>query len=100
MSTPPDTLSHDAIVPLPPLARVDRRYSRFVGLAKRVLPGFAVLLLLLVAIWPHMQTEIAHVHFTLPRLDPREAQDLRMVNARYTGIDRDGRPFVVTADVA
>jgi lipopolysaccharide export system protein LptC len=100
MRTPPDTLSHDAIAPLHRLARVDRRYSRFVGLAKRVLPSFAVLLLLLVGIWPHLQTEIAHVHFTLPRLDPREAQDLRMVDARYTGIDRQGRPFVITADVA
>jgi lipopolysaccharide export system protein LptC len=99
MTMPPDSLTAlDA--PLQRLAAVDRRYSRFVGLAKRVLPGVAVLLLLLVGIWPHLQHEIARVRFSLPRLDPREAQDLRMVNARYTGIDREGRPFIITADVA
>ncbi len=81
-------------------AVVDRRYSRFVMLAKRLLPAIALLLLLLVGIWPHLQTELQHVRFTLPRLDPREAKDLRMVNARYTGIDRQNRPFVITADVA
>lgn len=36
----------------------------------------------------------------LPRLDVSEARDLQMVAARYTGVDRDNNPFVVTADVA
>jgi lipopolysaccharide export system protein LptC len=101
MSVPPDSLAGDDIgVPLRRLASVDRRYSRFVGLAKRILPAVAVLLLLLVGIWPHLQAEIERVHFTLPRLDPREAQDLRMVNAHFTGVDRQNRPFVITAEVA
>lgn len=78
----------------------DRRYSRFVGLAKRILPGLAIALLLLVGIWPRLQAEIEKIHFVLPRLDPREAQDLRMVNAHFTGLDRQNRPFVLTADVA
>lgn len=81
-------------------ASFDRRYSRFVFLAKRILPAVAVTLLLLVAAWPRVQEAIERMHFTLPRLDLREAQDLRMVNARYSGIDRQNRPFVVTADVA
>ncbi len=75
-------------------------YSRFVGIAKRLLPGVALTLLLLVAIWPRLQTEIERVHLTLPRLDPREARDLRMVNARYVGVDRQNRPFVLTAETA
>jgi lipopolysaccharide export system protein LptC len=101
MSLPPDSIAASDMTP----RRQGRTafkpgYSRFVGLAKRILPGVAITLLVLVAAWPRLQTEIEHVRFTLPRLDPREALDLRMVNARYTGIDRQNRPFVVTADVA
>lgn len=76
------------------------RYSQFVSLAKRILPGIAAILLLLVAVWPRLQDALERVHFTAPRLDLREAQDLRMVEARYSGIDREHRPFVITADVA
>jgi lipopolysaccharide export system protein LptC len=99
---PPDTLA-----PVPAAARARRRagynphYSRFVGLAKRVLPGVALTLLVLIAIWPRLQTELQRrVNFVLPRLDPREALDLRMVSPRYAGIDRQNRPFVITAEVA
>jgi lipopolysaccharide export system protein LptC len=101
VNIPQDSLAAGEIAaPLRPRAGVNRSYSRFVGLAKRILPGMAVILLGLVAIWPRLQAEIERVHFPLPRLDPREAQDLRMVNARYTGIDRQNRPFTVTAEVA
>jgi lipopolysaccharide export system protein LptC len=101
MTAPSDSLPvPETLAGLRPLPGVDRRYSRFVSLAKRILPGVAGFLLLLVAIWPHLQAEVERVHFTAPRLDPREAQDLRMVNAHFTGIDRQNRPFVITADVA
>ena len=101
MSVPPDSIATGGEVPEGRRPReYDRRYSHFVGLAKRVLPGVAVALLALVAVWPRLQTEIEQMHFTLPRLDPREAQDLRMVNAHFTGVDRQNRPFVVTAEVA
>lgn len=101
MTAPPDSLgAPETVAALRPLPGVDRRYSRFVNLAKRILPAVAGFLLLLVAIWPHVRAEVERVHFTAPRLDPREAQDLRMVNAHFTGIDRQNRPFVVTADVA
>jgi lipopolysaccharide export system protein LptC len=101
MSLPPDSLTAGEIpVQVRARAGVNRSYSRFVGLAKRILPAVAVILLGLVAIWPRLQAEMARVHFPVPRLDPREAQDLRMVNARYTGIDRQNRPFIVTAEVA
>lgn len=86
-------------------ARLRRRalspgYSRFVNLAKRVFPAIALVLLLLVAVWPRLQEAIERVHFAPPQLDLREAQDVRMVQARYTGLDRQHRPFVITANVA
>jgi len=76
------------------------RYSRFVARMKRVLPITAIALLLLVGIWPRIQYGLQHLHFTLPRLDPRQARDLRMLQVRYTGVDRQNRPFTVTADAA
>jgi len=80
---------------------IRRRYSRFVGLAKRVLPATALALLLLVAVWPRIQGAIDSVHFTaLPKIDIKDASEVRMIDPRYTGLDRESRPFVVTADVA
>jgi lipopolysaccharide export system protein LptC len=35
--------------------------------------------------------------FAFPAIDLREARELQMVNPRYAGVDREGRPFVVTA---
>jgi len=77
-----------------------RAYSRFVARTKRALPAAAIGLLLLLAIWPRIESFLQGVRFPLPRLDLREARQLQMVAPRYTGIDRDNRPFVVTAAVA
>jgi lipopolysaccharide export system protein LptC len=75
-------------------------YSRFVSLAKRILPAIALVLLVLVAAWPRLQEALERVHFAPPQIDLREAQDVRMVRARYSGIDRQHRPFIITATVA
>ena len=77
-----------------------RAYSRFVARTKRALPAAAIGLLLLVAIWPRIESLLQGVRFPLPRLDLREARELQMVSPRYTGIDRDNRPFIITAAVA
>ena len=77
-----------------------RRYSRFVALSKRLLPAMAVALLLLVAAGPRVQGVFSSLRLPLPRLDVTEARDLQMVAARYSGVDRQNNPFVVTADVA
>lgn len=82
------------------LQLADRRYSRFVHLTKLALPVAAVALLLLVAVWPRLEATFELVRFSVPRLDLSEARELHMVKARFTGVDRDNRPFVVTAAVA
>lgn len=83
-------------------ARVEgvRRYSRFVYLTKHALPATAAALLLVVAVWPQIESSLEGVHFAVPRIDLSEARDLRMVKARYSGIDRQNRPFVITAATA
>lgn len=88
-----------------PLSRIGERqplpdsYSRFVTWAKRLLPMLAVGLLIMVVVWPRL--DIRFDRFALiPKIDRKLAHDLRMINARYTGLDKDNRPFVVTADAA
>jgi lipopolysaccharide export system protein LptC len=75
------------------------RYSRFVAWMKLALPTAAVALVLLVAVWPRIQSAVEKIS-KLPRIDLSEARDLRMVNLHYAGIDKHDRPFTVTADAA
>jgi len=72
-------------------------YSRRVVLLKRVLPAVGLGLLLLVAVWPRLAPLFYDVRFALPRIDRRDAWELRMINPRYAGIDRLNRPYVLTA---
>ena len=79
------------------IAAVDRRHTRRVAVLKRVLPAIGVSLLLLIAVWPRLEPLWERMRVSFPAIDLRDAQELRMVNPRYSGIDREGRPFVVTA---
>jgi len=76
------------------------RYSRFVVWMKRMLPAIAAGLLLLLLAWPRLQTAMERLKAKLPRLDISQAGDLRMVNLRYTGYDKHGRPVTITAESA
>ncbi|MGD9616341.1 MAG: LPS export ABC transporter periplasmic protein LptC [Alphaproteobacteria bacterium] len=76
---------------------VDRRHTRRVVLLRRVLPATGVLLLLLIAMWPRLVPLWERMRVGFPAIDLRDARELRMINPRYTGIDREGRPFVVIA---
>jgi len=77
----------------------DNRHSRRVALLKRVLPAIGVALLLLIAMWPRLAPLWERMRLAFPAIDLREARQLRMVNPHYSGVDRLGRPFVVTAAV-
>jgi lipopolysaccharide export system protein LptC len=80
------------------LARLPgNRYSRRVALLKVALPAIGGSLLLLVVVWPRVAPLFDRFRFAA--IDLREARELRMINPRYAGTDRDGRPFVVTAAV-
>jgi lipopolysaccharide export system protein LptC len=75
----------------------DNRYSRRVAMLKLALPAIGVSLLLMVMAWPRIAPLFDRLRFAA--IDPREASELRMINPRYAGTDRDGRPFVITAAV-
>lgn len=72
-------------------------HSRRVALLKRILPAIGLSLILLVAVWPRLAPLLERIRFTLPAIDLREARELKMLNPRYLGTDRENRPFVVTA---
>lgn len=74
-------------------------HSRRVALLKRVLPATGVALLLLIAAWPGFAPLLERIRVAVPAIDLRDARELRMIDPRYAGIDRLGRPFVVTAAV-
>jgi lipopolysaccharide export system protein LptC len=81
------------------VAGVDNPYSRRVALLKRMLPAIGVFLLLLIAVWPRLAPIWERMRFAFPAIDLREARELRMLNPRYVGTDRLGRPYIVTAAV-
>jgi lipopolysaccharide export system protein LptC len=82
------------------LSRPNSSNSRCGGWMKLVLPAVAIGLLLLVVAWPRIQAGLDRLKLTFARLDLSEARDLRMVNARFSGLDKRHRPYVLTADVA
>jgi lipopolysaccharide export system protein LptC len=84
-------------------ARALRRRSyrvsgRLFAILKFLLPVLALLLLVLVAIWP----QISEDRFRLPAINLEEEDELglRMVRPRYLGVDRNNEPYAITADFA
>jgi lipopolysaccharide export system protein LptC len=73
------------------------RYSRRVALLKVALPAIGLTLLLLVVAWPRIAPLFDRLRFAA--IDLREARELRMMNPRYVGTDRDGHPYVITAAI-
>jgi lipopolysaccharide export system protein LptC len=73
------------------------RYSRRVAMMRLALPAIGTLLLVIVAVWPRVAPLFDRLRFAA--IDLREARELRMLNPRYAGTDRSGRPFIVTAAI-
>lgn len=75
------------------------RYSQFVALMKRALPLAAGAILAAVLVYSFIPRQPDRVTMTFERMG-RIANDLAMTKPRLTGTDDEGRPFVITADVA
>jgi len=74
----------------------DKNYSNFVSIMRFVLPLGALFLLCLIILWPLIsgREEGFRVSFSVaPELDA----SLRMVNARYMGVDDRNQSYTVTA---
>ena len=75
-------------------------YGRFVGIAKFLLPTIATALIVIIIVWPELSEQQGRFTLKASQIDRSEAENLRMVNARFTGVDAGRRPFTVTADAA
>lgn len=81
--------------------RARRNYGRFVGVAKLVLVTLAGALAVMLAVWPLLHprdtpTEIGQV----PGIQKEDVDSLRVTNAKLTGINKDGLPYMLTFDDA
>lgn len=75
------------------------RYSAFVLGMKIFLPALAVILLISIFVSSTTFNSRQDIPVTFREVS-RLNDDLRMVSPRITGVDRRGRPYVVTADTA
>ncbi|MBM3488518.1 MAG: hypothetical protein FJX67_18120, partial [Alphaproteobacteria bacterium] len=84
----------------PPPARIERvgrRYSRFVGLMRFLLPLAAGIVVALVVVWPQLRGEKDALRLDLVTVREQTAEGQNLTNARYTGSDQQNQPFAVTA---
>jgi lipopolysaccharide export system protein LptC len=79
--------------------RYTHGYSRFVQMMKYLLPAVAMVLVALVAVWPHLKTKDSGFRIGFSALKARETGDPSMVNARYVGSDKNDQLFSITADL-
>jgi lipopolysaccharide export system protein LptC len=75
-------------------------YSRFVGAMKVVLPSLAVLLVVLVAVWPYLEPDDTRFRIGYSKLSMMETGDPSAVNPRFLGTDDKNQIYSVTADLA
>lgn len=84
-------------------AKLEQRvgsYSRFVTLMKIFLPAGALALAGLVVLWPQVQDSDKGFRLGDTSGSLQEADNLRMVNARFTGLNKKTLPYTVTAPLA
>jgi lipopolysaccharide export system protein LptC len=73
--------------------------SRRVAYLKLMLPAVALLIVTLILAWPQIVSDHNRVRFG-GHISADEADTLRMINARYVGVDDQQRPYVVTSALA
>ncbi len=88
--------------PLPPARHaLIFLHSRLVGLMKLLLPAVALGVIAVIVVWPQLGADRGQLRLGEARgIAAGDAERLRMVKARYIGLDDDMRPYVITADEA
>jgi lipopolysaccharide export system protein LptC len=70
-----------------------------IRLTKWLLPAVALALLATVALWPEIDRVTDHARLTFHQMTA-EVDGARLTDARYRGVDQQGRPYTLTASVA
>jgi lipopolysaccharide export system protein LptC len=68
--------------------------------AKLVLPTVATLVILLLIFWSQSNLQESRFRIGVTELAPDDIDNLKMVNLRFDGMDKQNRPFSITADIA
>jgi len=93
--------SLDRLTPLRgTLDSVGTRYSRTVNLLKYGLPAAALVVVLVVIGWPGVQRETEGFRLTFSSFVQDQDGAPGMLNARFVGADKEGRPYLITAESA
>lgn len=82
------------------IRRSSAGYSRFVSFMKILLPATALLLIVLVVVWPQIDFENQRFGLRFAKLQATEGGVPAMVNARFVGSDRKDQRYIITADLA
>ncbi|MBI2242214.1 MAG: LPS export ABC transporter periplasmic protein LptC [Magnetospirillum gryphiswaldense] len=82
----------------PVRSTASHRHSRRVAMLRVVLPASALVLLVLLVIWPSLKPMEKGFQLGFADLAPTSVENLSMVNAHFHGIDKRNNPFAVTAD--
>jgi len=83
-----------------PVRRLHPLYSQIVRFLKFILPIAALVLVVIVIVWPYIQKDSIQLTIGFATGSVEGSEDPTMVNPRYTGVDSDQQPFSVTADLA
>jgi lipopolysaccharide export system protein LptC len=84
----------------PKQRHLNAAYSGLVRTLKIVLPAVAVAIAALILLWPQFQPRDVRFRVGAVAIGPEDLENLRMVNARFQGLDAHNQPYVVTADQA
>ncbi len=77
-----------------------RAHSRKVSFLRVALPVTALLIVGIVVVWAQWSDIEAGFRIGFASINPEEAKTLRMVNPRFSGTNKQSRPFMLTADEA
>jgi len=93
----------DAATPVkPPSFSGGNAYSVFVSIAKVTLPFFAIVLVLLVIVWPQLEKQVISEGTAIGNsiLESTTPDTLSALNPKYLGLDDSNQPYTIIADLA
>lgn len=75
-------------------------YSRFANAMRFALPAVAAAIMVVVVAWPQLVEQPKRFSLGVSKVTINDSGGQQIVNARFTGTDRDDQPFTITADTA
>lgn len=82
------------------VTRPIRSYSRFAHSMRITLPLAAGLITAMVIAWPQMGEKPKQFSVGISKVTVNDSGGQQIINARFTGTDKEQRPYTVTADTA